>query len=41
MNWKNAFGVICDRKAPAVKLKGKFSNIETSPVIFYGIECWV
>jgi len=38
MKWKNAFGVICDRKAPPVKLKGKFSNIATSPVMFYGID---
>ena len=39
MKWRNASGVICDRKIP-VKLKGKFYRTAIRPAMLYGSECW-
>ena len=36
--WKNASGVICDRKIP-LKLKGKFYRTAIRPAMLYGTEC--
>ncbi|XP_050511752.1 uncharacterized protein LOC126887900, partial [Diabrotica virgifera virgifera] len=39
MKWKEASGVLCDRKIP-MKLKGKFYKTAIRPAMMYGTECW-
>ncbi|MCX8759408.1 reverse transcriptase domain-containing protein [Vibrio parahaemolyticus] len=39
MKWRNASGVLCDRRLPA-KLKGKFYRTAIRPSLLYGSECW-
>jgi len=37
--WKNASGVLCDRKIP-LRLKGKIYRMVVRPALLYGSECW-
>ena len=37
--WKNASGVLCDRKIP-LRLKGKIYRMVVRPALLYGAECW-
>ncbi|XP_050512290.1 uncharacterized protein LOC114325734 isoform X1 [Diabrotica virgifera virgifera] len=39
MKWKEASGVLCDRKIP-MKLKGKFYKTAIRPAMMHGTECW-
>ncbi len=39
MKWKEASGVMCDRKMP-VKLKDKFFKTMIRPAMIYGSGCW-
>jgi len=37
--WKNAFGVLCDKKIP-VRLKERVYRMVVRPTLLYGAECW-
>ena len=37
--WKEASGVLCDRKVPE-RVKGKFFAAVVRPAMLYGAECW-
>ena len=39
MNWRQAYGVLCDRTVPQ-KLKDKFYRTAIRPAMLYGVECW-
>ncbi|PKA57161.1 ataxia telangiectasia mutated family protein [Apostasia shenzhenica] len=38
VKWRNAFGVLCDRKSPS-RIKGKFCKTVVRSVMIYGAEC--
>ena len=37
--WKNASGVLCDRKMP-LRLRGRVYRVVVRPALLYGAECW-
>ena len=37
--WKNASGVLCDRRIP-LRLKGRVYSMVARPALLYGAECW-
>jgi hypothetical protein len=41
MKWKNASGILCDRRVPIYQLKENFCRNAYTLNIFYGIECCV
>ena len=39
IKWKNASGVLCDKRMP-VGLKGKVYHMVVIPAVLYGAKCW-
>ncbi|RCV37904.1 hypothetical protein SETIT_8G100500v2 [Setaria italica] len=39
MKWRQALGILCDKRVP-LKLKGKFYRTMITPAMLYGVECW-
>jgi len=39
LKWRNAWGLLCDRKVP-LKLKRKFFKMVIRPAMLYDAKCW-
>ncbi|KAI0518950.1 hypothetical protein KFK09_006388 [Dendrobium nobile] len=40
LKWRNASGLLCDRKVLPLKLMGKFYKMVVRPAMLYGLKCW-